>query len=108
LLMMALQMVLLTILFVLPSISGVRRGRQKLAPTLPQTSALVALVVALTVLATWTGGWPSAAVVRWSGGVWDPSVGWQDRLAFFAVVSWPAGYMLAVAISQRHAKTMHA
>jgi hypothetical protein len=107
LLMLALQMFLQTILFVFPSIAGVRQGLRKRALTLCQMKLLAPVVVTLAVLATWTGGWPHAALVRWSGGVWDPSVGWLSRLLTFAVASWPVGYLLAVSVSRRQIQTVH-
>lgn len=107
LLMLALQTILRTTLFLLPPISGMRHGLRNLTLSVTQASVLAAASVALTMLSTWTGGWPGAAVVRWSGGAWDASVGWQGRLFSYAVMSWPAGYLLAIAISRRQTKTVH-
>lgn len=104
----ALLAILQAALFVLPAISGVRQGVRRLALTLPQAGSLAAVIVALVAAATWTGGWQRAAMVRWSGGTWDPSVGWQNRLFVFAFVSWPAAYLLARAFFRRHAKSVHA
>jgi outer membrane protein assembly factor BamB len=96
-----LHMILRTILFLLPSLSGVRYGLRKITLTLPQASALAAVVVILTALTTWTGVWEYAALSRWSGGIWNPRVGWQGRLFSFAIVSWPAGYLIAIASWRR-------
>jgi hypothetical protein len=99
--------VLQTALFVLPAISGVRQGLRRLALTLPQAGLLTIATFALIVVATWTGGWPHAAVIRWSGGAWDPSAGWQNRLFAFGVVSWPAAYLLALAVFRRPTKAVY-
>jgi hypothetical protein len=88
--MLALLFALQIILFLLPSISGVRHGLRKLTFALPQTILLTVAIVAVTVLTTWTGGWPHAAVIRWSGGSWDPSAGWERRVFPIALVIWPA------------------
>jgi hypothetical protein len=105
--MLALLFALQIILFLLPSISGVRHGLRKLTFALPQTILLTVAIVAVTVLTTWTGGWPHAAVIRWSGGSWDPSAGWERRVFPIALVIWPAGYLLATAISRRYTKAVH-
>jgi len=68
---------------------------------------LAAVVVGVTAVTVWTGGWPHAAVIRWGGGVWDASAGWQHRLFSFGVLSWPAAYLLALAISRRQTQAMH-
>jgi hypothetical protein len=104
-LMPVLQIVLQIILFLL-SIWGVRQGLRNLALTLPQTLTLTVVIVALLVLATWTGGWSGAARIRWSTGGWDPSPGWQGRLFRYAVMCWPATYLLVIAISRRQTKTV--
>ncbi|HXR77165.1 MAG TPA: hypothetical protein VN737_14400 [Bryobacteraceae bacterium] len=105
LLLLALLTVLASALLLVSAISGVRQGVRRLALTLPQAGALTIVTLALIAAATWTGGWPHAAVIRWSGGAWDPSAGWQNRLFAFAVVSWPAGYLLATAILRRDTAT---
>jgi hypothetical protein len=106
-----LPFVLLTIfqaaLFVLPSISGMRQGLRKLTLTLPRTGALAITTLGLIAAATWTGGWQRAAMVRWSGGTWDPSIGWQNRLFAFSMVSWPVAYLLTLAIARRFTKAAH-
>lgn len=107
LLMLTLLFVLQIILFLLPSIAGVRRGLRKLTLTLPRASVLTVAIVAVTALTIWTGGWPHAAVVRWSGDGWDPTVGLQSRVFVFGLVSWPVGYLLTIALSRRHTKTVH-
>lgn len=101
LLFLAFLTVLASALLLVSAISGVRDGLRTLALTLPQAVLLTIATLALIAAAIWTGGWPHAAVIRWSGGTWDPSAGWQDRLFTFAVVSWPAGYLLTAAIFRR-------
>jgi hypothetical protein len=103
----ALLAILQAAIFVLPALSGVRHGLRRVALTLLQAGTLMVTTLALIAAATWTGGWPHAAVIRWSGGAWDPSAGWQNRLFAFAVVSWPAGYLLATAILRRDTTAAH-
>jgi hypothetical protein len=107
LLLLTLLTVLAATLLLVPAISGVRHGLRRLALSVPQAGALATATLALIAAATWTGGWPHAAVIRWSGGTWDPSAGWQDRLLTFAIVSWPAGYLLATAIFRRDKTAAH-
>lgn len=101
LLMLTLQILVRTLLFLLPSLAGVRQGLRKITLTLPQTGMLAIATVAVIAMATWTGGWRGAAMLRWSGGEWDASAGWQGRLFSFAVMSWPVVYMIAIASWQR-------
>ena len=105
LVMLTLAALVRTGFFLVPFLAGALRALRGRALTLPQTSILAAAIVGLTVLTTWTGGFSGAAVVRWSGGVWNASSGWQDRFVPLAVTSSPVIYLLAVAISRRQAKT---
>jgi hypothetical protein len=86
-----------TVLFLLPSISGlyVGFGQRKLGvrPAILLTLA----IVTMTVLAAWTGGWWQTARETWSGGVLHEPAFWQARLLSFALASWPVGYVLATA-----------
>ena len=107
LLLLALLTVLAAALLLVPAIAGVRHGLRRLALSVPQAGALAITTLALIAAATWTGGWPHAALVRWGGGAWDPSAGWQGRLFTFSLVNWPTVYLLALAIFRRHTKTVH-
>jgi hypothetical protein len=89
------QMALYAALFMMPSLIGLRQGLGKVAIGGWHAYLIAGVSVCLTVLAVWTGGWPHAAVARWGGGAWDPSAGWPERLLFFGVLSWPAGYLVA-------------
>jgi hypothetical protein len=99
----AIQAVQYAVLFFIPSVLGLRQGLRKIALTLPSALLLAAVILSMTALATWIGGWPAAAVMRWAGGAWDASVGWRYRLLFLGVLSWPANYLLAIALVRRRA-----
>lgn len=86
------------VLFLLPLIWGVREGLRLGTMRVRSTILLVATMATITMLATWTGGWWHAALVAWSQGVWQENAGGQiRRLVSLAVVTWPIGYMVAVA-----------
>ena len=92
-----------TILFLLAAIWGVNQGLRRRMLGFRQTIILAAAIISLTSLVTWTGGWYETAHEIWSRGVWR-GVPWQSRLLPLALVSWPAGYMLATAIWRRSPK----
>lgn len=56
------------VLFLLPSIGGVRWGLRIGTLSVRQAIPLAASVATITVLTIWTGTWPQAAVERWSEG----------------------------------------
>lgn len=87
--------------FLVPSAFGVREGLRKLALSIPQACGLTALMILMTALSVWTGGWSSAAVTRWATGAWNPSIGWQSRLLPLVVLSWPIGYLFVTAFSNQ-------
>jgi hypothetical protein len=90
-----------TILFLLPSIAGIRQGRRRRKLRIPHTLLLAAAVVTLTVLVTWIQGWRQAALEKWSEGKWNPGgPPWQERLIPLLVVSWPIVYLLATACAE--------
>jgi hypothetical protein len=93
----ALPLILGILLFLLPSLLGMRYGLRLRALSMGHAVLLAAAVAALTMLTTWTDGWWQTALQIWSEGTWHETVAWQDRILPFAVVSWPAAYLLAVA-----------
>jgi hypothetical protein len=97
----ALPLILAILLFLLPSLSGMRYGLRLRTLSLGHAVLLAAVVAALTILTTWTAGWWQTALQILSEGTWHETVSWQDRILPFAVVSWPALYILAVASSRR-------
>lgn len=92
-----------TVLFLVPGLLGMRQGLRTGKLTLFQASAVCLASLGLTALTTWTGGWPHAAVIRWSGGTWDASPGWEARLFSYGLVNWPALYLIADAARRRQA-----
>ena len=88
--------------------SGVSIGvaSHRLAVTRCRAYIVTGVSLGLTMLEVWTGGWSQAAVTRWSGGTWDPGVGWPDRLLFFGVLSWPAGYLVARSLGSRSSEAV--
>jgi hypothetical protein len=95
------QAVTLAVSFVVPSVLGMRRGLRNFTFSLGQTWVLAGAVLVVTGLAAWTGGWPGAAVVRWTGNAWDPRVGLASRLYFFGLVSWPVAYLVVDSLFRR-------
>jgi hypothetical protein len=102
-LLVALQCVASLCLFVFPSIKGFRHARRQALP-FGQAALLTLSILCFTVLATWIGGWPAAAVTRWAGGPWDPSNGWPSRLLFYGILAWPVAYLLLTAKPNPFAK----
>jgi hypothetical protein len=88
------------ILFSLAAIWGVSQGLRRRTLVFRQSLILAAAIVILTSLVTWTSGWYETAHETWSGGVWR-GVPWKTRLLPSAMVSWPIGYMLAIASWRR-------
>ena len=97
----ALPLTLQVVLFVLPSVWGMHRGGRVDTLRVRHTMLLAAGIATLTVLTTWTDGWWQTALEIWSEGSWHESVPWQERLLPFAVISWPAAYLLAIASLQQ-------
>jgi hypothetical protein len=95
-----LPLILGILLFLLPSLLGMRYGLRLRILSMGHALLLAAAVAALTLLTTWTDGWWQTALQIWSDGAWHETVAWQDRILPFAVVSWPAAYLLAVASSR--------
>jgi hypothetical protein len=92
-----LPLLLQTVLFLLPSTWGVYVGfRQRTLGARPAI-ILASAIATMTLLAAWTGGWWQTARETWSGGALHEPVLGPVRLLLFALVSWPAGYMLATA-----------
>ncbi len=93
----AFPLILESLLFLIPALAGMRRGRCGRKLGMLRTLLLAVSVSALTALVTWMGGWRQVALERWSEGTWNaggPS--WQERLVPLLVVSWPVLYLLAM------------
>lgn len=87
---------LATLLFLVPALLGMRRGRRSSDIARPYALVLFATVAALTALVTWMQGWQRAALEKWSEGKWDPGgPAWQERLVPLLVLCWPVLYLLA-------------
>jgi len=97
----ALPLILGILLFLLPSLLGMRHGLRLRTLSMGHAVLLAAVVAALTILTTWTDGWWKTALQIWSEATWHETVARQDRILPFAVVSWPAAYLLAVASSRQ-------
>lgn len=88
-------------LFVLPSALGMRHGLRRGSLNLRPTILLLATIITLDALATWTGGWWRDALVNWSQGTWHGQAeAWQIRLLPLALANWPLVYFIATAIRQ--------
>jgi hypothetical protein len=96
-----LPLLLESLLFLLPSFLGIRHGLRLPILSACNSVLLATAIAALTMLATWTDGWWQTALQVWSQGAWHETVAWQDRMLPFAVVSWPAAYLLALASSRQ-------
>jgi hypothetical protein len=93
----ALPLMLGTILFLLPSLAGIRLARSGRKLGMRRTILLASAVATLTVLVTWIGGWQQIALEKWSEGKWNPGgPSWQERLVPLLMVSWPVVYLLAM------------
>ena len=94
---------LATLLFLIPALRGMRRGRRSSDLARPYALLLFAIVAALTALVTWMQGWQRTALERWSEGKWSPGgPSWQERLVPLLILSWPVVYLLAT--ERHHAK----
>lgn len=102
LLILLVYVALQSVLVVIPTAGGIRCGYRDGNLNVPQAGILALATAVLTAGAIWASGMPAAAVVRWSGGVWDPGLGWQARLLPLILLSWPAGYVLANAVRREH------
>jgi hypothetical protein len=92
---MTVHLPLAVLLFLIPSLLGMRRARQ--SPDIARPNALFfsATVAVLTTLVIWMQGWQQAALQKWSEGKWNPAgPPWQERLVPL-VLSWPIVYLLA-------------
>jgi hypothetical protein len=87
--------------FVYPSVRGLRCGLRDGALSSGRAALLSFLIFCITGIATWSGGWPNAAVTRWSGGAWNPGLGWQSRFSFYVVLAWPVSYLFLTAKRRR-------
>ena len=98
----AVLLLLPSVVFLLPSVSGARRGLR--IGTLEARHAILVAVAAaaITGLTIWTGTWRDAALERWSEGAYHAkAIDWRKLLPQYAVVSWPIVYILATAGSLR-------
>jgi hypothetical protein len=92
-----LPLILQALLFLLPSLAGMRQARRGRKLGIQRTLLLAAAVATFTALVTWMGGWQQIALEKWSEGTWNPGgPSWQERLVPLLVVSWPVLYLLAV------------
>lgn len=99
-------LILELLLFLLPALAGMRRGRRGRELGMLRTLLLTVTVATLTALVTWMGGWRQVALERWSEGTWNPGgPSWQARLVPLLVVSWPVLYLLAVCVRNRSDKS---
>jgi hypothetical protein len=85
------------IVFILPVIWGMRQGVRFGAPAFGAAISIAAVMAAMIAVATWTSGWRQAGLEAWSEGALPGGANWQTRLLPFAVMSWPAWCMLAIA-----------
>jgi len=100
----ALPLMLETILFLLPTLAGIRQARSGRRLGMRGAILLAFAVATLTVLVTWIGGWRQIALEKWSEGKWNPGgPSWQERLVPLVVVSWPVVYLLAMLSVQHRA-----
>jgi len=92
----AVHLSLATLLFLIPSLLGMRRARRSFDLARPYALLLSATVAALTAIVTWMQGWQQIALEKWSEGKWNPGgPSWQERLVSLLVLSWPLVYLLA-------------
>jgi len=103
-LLLTLQAVASAVLFVYPSAKGLQSGLRNGALAARKAALLNAAILCITAIQVWTGGWPSAAVIRWAGGTWDPSPGWPNRLFVYGILALPAAYLLIAAKDTPFAK----
>jgi hypothetical protein len=93
--------ILEALLFLLPSLAGMRQARRGRKLGMQGTLLLAATVAILTALVTWIGGWRQIALEKWSEGTWNPGgLSWQERLVPLLVVSWPVLYLLVMLVVQ--------
>jgi hypothetical protein len=92
-----LPLILEALLFLFPSLAGMRQARRGRELGMQGTLLLAATVAILTALVTWIGGWRQIALEKWSEGTWNPGgLSWQERLVPLLVVSWPVLYLLVM------------
>ncbi len=92
-----LPLILEALLFLLPSLAGMRQARRGRKLGVQRTMLLTEAVTTLTVLVTWMWGWRQIALEKWSEGTWNPGgASWQERLVPLLIVSWPVLYLLAM------------
>jgi hypothetical protein len=92
-----LPVILEALLFLLPSLAGIRQALRGRKLGVQRTLLLTAAVATLTALVTWVGGWQQIALEKWSERTWNPGgPSWQERVVPLLVVSWPVLYLLAM------------
>jgi hypothetical protein len=80
----------------LSSLLGALHGASRRALSVSGAYLTCVVVVSLTILTFWTGGWHETAREVWSGGLWHGSA-WVTRLPPFLFISWPAAWLVATA-----------
>lgn len=89
------------ILFLLAATFGTIAGVRRTFVSVPHARLLGSLIIAITILMTWMGGWYETAHEVWSEGAWH-GISWNVRIIPFLLASWPAVYLLVSAYRQRH------
>ena len=92
----AVHLSLATLLFLIPSLLGMRRAKR--SPDIARSHTLLfsATVAVLTALLAWMQGWQQTALEKWSKGKWSPGgPPGQGRLVPLLVLSWPVVYLQA-------------
>jgi hypothetical protein len=103
----AFHLSLATLLFLIPSLRGMRRARRSDDIARPYALLLSATVAALTAVVTWMQGWQQTALEKWSEGKWNPGgPSWPERLVPLLVLSWPLAYLLATQRDHDKKKTI--
>ena len=91
------HLLLATLLFLVPSLMGMKRGKRSAVIAKPYAILFSLAVATLTALVTWIQGWRQVALEKWSEGKWSPGgASWQERLVPLLVLSWPILYLLTV------------
>ncbi len=95
-----LSALLLRVCFLLPMLAGLRRGKRA-GVGLRSAVWWSVWLISVTAWMTWTSGWWQEAMVRWSEGAWHPGEAWPIRGLRYLFLSWPAGYLIALAAWER-------
>ncbi len=85
-----LLLVLPWLFFFLPAVRGARRAFRQGNLSGGQAIALLAVIISVIALVTWTSGWPQAGVERWSEGAIGGGTPWYRRMVPYLLLSWPA------------------